>query len=200
MRHFDTGLRLKSIYHLLLVTLLTWFGGLFPLSAKSQAEQSTIYLPMITAVDLVYTPNEEEQRIAELMKTAPGQQRSELHYNEILSKVARQRAQDMAQRCYVAHVNPDGVGPNFLVSQAGYLLPSFYPQVNNANNIESIGAGQTTPEQAWEAWLNSPHHRTHVLGTDPFFAAQTDYGIGYAYKADSPYIYYWVIMTAQPGP
>ena len=200
MRQLDYELRLKSINHFLLVVLLTLFAGLLPLPVQGQDAQAAIYLPMIVAAGTPYTPNQQEQIIAQLMKTAPDQQRAELHYNEILSKVARQRAQDMAQRCYVAHVNPDGQGPNLLVSQAGYPLPSFYQQVTDANKIESIAAGQTTPEQAWATWLNSPHHRTHVLGLDPFFAAQTDYGIGYAYKADSPYVHYWVVLTAQPGP
>ena len=127
---------------------------------------------------------------------------SELHLtcHRVLAQVARERALDMAQRRYFSHTTPEGYGPNYLVREAGYILPSYYGVENNANNIESIAAGNSTASATWQQWMGSSPHRTHLLGLIPFFAEQIEYGIGYAYDPNSPYRYYWVIITAKPGP
>ena len=106
----------------------------------------------------------------------------------------------MAARGYFAHTNPDGLGPNALVRQAGYVLPSYYSTEPAANNIESIAAGPATPEAVLQLLLGSEAHRTHVLGLHDFYAAQVEYGIGYVNAPGSKYGHYWVILTAQPGP
>jgi uncharacterized protein YkwD len=106
----------------------------------------------------------------------------------------------MAQRGYFDHVTPEGHGPNYLVRQAGYTLPSFYGTEPDANNIESIAGGYSTAEAVWGAWMSSTAHRNQLLGLQPFFAEQTEYGIGYAYDSESPLGYYWVVITARPGP
>lgn len=144
--------------------------------------------------------NAQEQEIADRMKNDPEQQRPALNCHPILHQVARERAEDMGIRAYFSHVNPDGYGPNYLVQQAGYLLPSWYNQAPDANNIESIAGGYPTAEAAWQAWMNSSGHRTHLLGLHSFWAEQTDYGIGYVYVPGSPYGHYWVVLTAKQGP
>jgi uncharacterized protein YkwD len=92
----------------------------------------------------------------------------------------------------------DGYGPNYLVAQAGYDLPDWWSDSKDANYIESIAAGYSTAQAAWEGWLNSSSHRTHVLGENDFWAEQTNYGMGYVYIAGSPYGHYWVFITAPP--
>jgi uncharacterized protein YkwD len=134
------------------------------------------------------------------MRQDPGQKRPSLTCNLILSQVAHARAVDMGTRGYFNHVNPDGYGPNYLVRQAGYILPSYYDSSPSGNNIESIAAGYATADAAWAGWMNSTPHRTHLLGLNPFFAEQIDYGIGYAYISPSPYLNYWVAITAKRGP
>jgi len=109
-----------------------------------------------------------EERVAELLTTDAGQQRPTLIHNGILARVARERALDMAERAYFNHTNPDGYGPNYLVRQAGYVLFAGYGAGDDANNIESIAAGFSTPELAWEGWMNSPGHKSHLLGEVPF--------------------------------
>lgn len=128
------------------------------------------------------------------------QRRPSLTYEPILGRVARERAADLAQRQYFGHTNPDGLGPNTLVRQAGYVLPSFYNNAPDGNNIESLTAGSATAEAAWERWMNSPPHRMHFLGLDRFFAEQIEYGVGYASDPASPYRHYWAILTARRGP
>ena len=193
-------LTLHFFSRLFLGVFLAWFLTGAHVAGKDQSTGGAIYLPLIVTASSAHEPNAQEQQIAELLHNESGQQRPYLHYSVILSTIARQRCADMAQRGYMSHTNPDGQGPNYLVRQAGYVLPAYYSQALDANNIESIAAGQATATQTWAAWLGSPAHRTHVLGTDPFYAAQVDYGVGYVYKADSPYGHYWVVITAQPGP
>jgi hypothetical protein len=142
----------------------------------------------------------EELALANLFQNDPNQQRTRLECNPILAKVARERAQDMGNRNYFSHVNPDGYGPNYLVQQAGYILPSHYCQDIDGNNIESIQAGCSTASCAWSSWMNSDGHSRHLLGLSSFFAEQTDFGIGYAYVPNSKYGHYWVIITAVKGP
>ena len=139
-----------------------------------------------------------EAQIAGFMKADVNQGRSSLTYNSILARVAREKAYDMARRGYFAHVNPDGIGPNYLVSIAGYRLPDHYDKAKSGGNIESCAAGNETAADTWIQWMNSPLHRKHILGLDTFFALQTQYGIGHAYVQNSQYKHYWVIITAPP--
>lgn len=186
-----------------LALLCIWIGliGQTGLTSRVVAQgggEHTVYLPIISRLGCF--PNAQEIEIANLMKTYPQQQRPTLICNEILEKVAGERAQDMGARAYFGHTNPDGFGPNYLVEQAGYILPNWYGQDEAANNIESIAAGYGTPSDAWAGWMGSSGHRTHLLGLDPFWAEQIDYGIGYAYVPGSPYGHYWVVITAKRGP
>ena len=145
-----------------------------------------------------WTPNAQELDIANRLKTTSGQHRAFLAFDPILSRVARERATDLAKRGYFDHINPDGHGANYLVRQAGYVLPSYYPA--DGNNIESIAGGQPDAASAWSDWMNSPEHKTHLLGELSFFAAQTSYGVGYYEDPAAPYRYYWVVITAPPMP
>lgn len=144
--------------------------------------------------------NDQEQAIANNMINDPDQKRPFLNLDPILAAVARARAEDMAKRNYFSHVNPDGVAANYLVRQAGYVLPDWWGTSPTDNYIESIAAGYSTPQAAWNGWMNSPGHRTHIIGLDPFYAAETSYGVGYYYDASSTYKHYWVILTAPPAP
>jgi hypothetical protein len=145
-----------------------------------------------------WTPNAQEAAIADLMVHASGQRRPFMVLDPILSKVARERAADMAQRGYFDHINPDGHGANYLVRKAGYVLPPNYP--SDGNNLESIAGGSPTASAAWDDWMHSPDHKTHLLGEQSFFAAQTSYGVGYYADPASEYRYYWVVITAPPMP
>lgn len=142
--------------------------------------------------------NAEESALAQLLTSAPDQQRTGLQCNGKLSALARSRAEDMARRGYFAHVNPDGYGPNFLATQAGYKLPAHYDHSLTGNNIESIGAGAGSAEDMWNAWMQSPSHSTHILGAADFYREQFEYGIGFVKVDQSSYTYYWVVITAAP--
>src|ERR1044072_1666335 len=170
-------------------------GALCCLIAIAPAALTTIPVKSQTAV----TPNDYEEQLAKLLKQTPGQRRASLTYNEILARVARERAQDMARRGYFSHVNPDGIGANYQVTQAGYSLPKSYGKKKSSNNIESIASGNKTPEDVWAAWMGSSAHKKHLLGLTKDYAEQTEYGIGYAYVPESQWKHYWVVIIAKRG-
>ena len=145
--------------------------------------------------------NSEEQKLAQLLTGSSGQRRdrSKMVADERLCKVARARAMDMAKRRYFDHVNPDGNGPNYLVRQAGYPLPSHYSTSRSANNVESIGCGYSGASACWDGWMGSSAHKTHLLATSSFYVDQTTYGVGYYYDSGSPYRSYFVVITAPPA-
>jgi uncharacterized protein YkwD len=182
------------------------WGALLLTTLPAAAQEFQIYVPMVSTEDVQGSGREpvkctlssEESAIEDMMVAEVGQQRVNPVCDPVLSQVARARARDMALRDYFSHTNPDGNGPNLLVRQAGYLLPDWYGDEQNANNIESISAGHVTANDAWQAWLNSSSHRTHVLGTEPFYAEQAAYGVGYYYDPTSHYQHYWVFLSAPP--
>lgn len=141
--------------------------------------------------------NPEELALARLFEGDRDQRRPVRRCDPILTQVARARAADMARRRYVAHVTPDGDGPNVLVTRAGYRLPDFYTRKRKANNIEVIAAGDRSAADAWAGWLGSRRHRRQVLGLDRFFADQGDYGVGFVSVPGSPYGSYWVLIAAR---
>lgn len=141
----------------------------------------------------------QEQTIANYL-ASPGQNRPFLQLDDTLTAVARARAADMAARGYFAHVNPDGYGSNALVQQAGYVLPAWWGNSTTANYVESIAAGHAAPGDTWNDWMNSTPHRQHLLAENGFYANQTNFGVGFAVNPASPYVYYWVVITAPPQP
>ncbi|HEX6040411.1 CAP domain-containing protein [Longimicrobium sp.] len=140
-----------------------------------------------------------EAEFAAILTGAREQRRPALRRNPVLDSVARARAWDMALRGYFAHVTPEGIGPNTLVEHAGYALPPAYEHALSGNNIESAAGGYASARTAWSYFMGSTHHRTHLLGLNPIFAAQTEFGIGYAWRPNSRYGHYWVVLIAQPA-
>lgn len=173
------------------------------------AQQRTVYLPIVSHTVRLASAyisgcsglKAEEIEMAAEFVTAPGQRRPVTNCNATLSAVARARAQDMANRGYFGHVNPDGIGPDYLIERAGYNLPEFYGVTRSSNHVESIAAGGIYPtaNAAWSALLTSPAHRQHLLATEDFFSKQTEFGVGYVYVENTRYQHYWVFISAHPA-
>ena len=186
---------------ILLLLLSAFLPGLTARQANAKslaqrAQDERIYIPVVMVSKPPPAPTPEET-FADLMRSHPDQRRTKLVQNARLMQVAEGKAADMAARAYFSHTNPDGIGPNYLVEQAGYDLPDWYCQDLSCNNIESIAGGYCTPEDAFKNLLASSGHRRHLLGESSFYAEQTDYGIGFIKDPGSPYTYYWVIITAR---
>lgn len=154
--------------------------------------------PMVQQVAAI-TVSDPEVRLAKLIGEHPEQKRTEFVYSSILNFIARYRVEEMARLNYADHVNPDGFGPNIIISMAGYELPVWYLDTKDANYIESLAAGYPTADSAFAALMASPGHKDHIMGDVKFFAEQTRYGIGYASSNRDPYRHFWVVITAPPA-
>ena len=110
--------------------------------AQAQTSDHQVYLPLVAVVE----PPPETVRAIPIPENRPSliSCRMTRNNNALFCAVIPfwhklcvcERALDMGTRRYFSHVNPDGYGPNYLVQQAGYALPSFYGQEPDANNIE----------------------------------------------------------------
>lgn len=147
----------------------------------------------------IHRLNPDEMRLFHLVSRHAGQQRPAMRLDPILCKVARERARDMETQSYFSHVNPQGVGPNRLVTRVGYVLPVTYSAEMSANNIESIAKSAGHVSVPFALWLNSAGHRPHLLGEHPFYAAQTSVGVGVYRSSRFPHIKLIVLITAPPN-
>lgn len=90
--------------------------------------------------------------------------------DDTLADVARAHSQDMIDRSFFDHTNPDGELPWDRVSDAGIRWYAV---------AENIAAGQSTPEAVVEAWMNSPGHRANILGDCKYLGVGLAFGGGY---------------------
>jgi uncharacterized protein YkwD len=101
-----------------------------------------------------------------------------LHMNETLRNVSRGHSADMAARQFFDHVTPDGRTFDRRMRDGGYAGAGPWG--------ENIAAGQTTPAQVVEGWMNSPGHCVNVM--NPAFLVV---GVGYFYDPSASYRHYW---------
>lgn len=150
-------------------------AGTIPLPAMTMARR--VYAPVVMMADYPCHTNGMAAELMRLMIEDRVQQRKSPRCNDLVTKVAQMRADDMVTRNYFSHWTPEGHGANFFLAQVG-CLPSWYPQ--DGNTVESITLNYHTPQAAWNALVSSKGHRPHVLGMHPFFAVQVAIGVGWA--------------------
>ena len=95
-------------------------------------------------------------------------------YNETLAETARAHSQDMIDRDFFDHYNPDGKSPFDRMRDNGLSF---------SMAAENIAAGQRTPGEVVESWMNSEGHRANILGNCE------ELGVGLALGGS--YGYYW---------
>ena len=93
-----------------------------------------------------------------------------------LSRVARYKAMDMRDKNYFSHTSPTYGDPFTMMKNFG---------IHYSWAAENIAAGQTTPQEVVNAWMNSSGHRANILS-----AKATYIGVGYAKGGSQRY--YWV--------
>ncbi|PAV28164.1 hypothetical protein CIL05_18490 [Virgibacillus profundi] len=79
---------------------------------------------------------------------------SALEIDTNLSKVAREKSNDMAANNYFAHNSPTYGSPFDMMKQFG---------ISYSTAGENIAKGQRTPEEVVNAWMNSEGHRANIL-------------------------------------
>lgn len=82
-----------------------------------------------------------------------------LRVDSKLTNASQKHSKDMAQRDYMSHDTPEGVGPAERAAEAGYT----------AWGGENVAAGYTSAEAVMDGWMNSEGHRKNILNCD--FAA-----------------------------
>ncbi len=94
--------------------------------------------------------------------------------NVTLAETARAHSQDMIDRNFFSHTNPDGEDPFDRMRDNGLSF---------SMAAENIAAGQRTPEEVVNSWMNSEGHRANILG------GCEELGVGLALGGS--YGYYW---------
>lgn len=99
-----------------------------------------------------------------------------LSLDATLNKAADIRAKELLTS--FSHTRPDGSSPFTVLEEYNYS----YKAVG-----ENIAAGQKTPQEVVEAWMNSEGHRANILSAD-----FKKLGVGYCESNSSEYSHYWV--------
>jgi len=125
-----------------------------------------------------------------------------LTWNDILSKVAEEKAMDMAKLDYMAHKNKKGEGINILIHKAGYELDESWVKNKSNNYFESIQAGTSSGVQMIQDLIIDEYdknlgHRKHLLGIEDWNAGLVDCGIGIASNPNSKFKVYSVVIIAK---
>ncbi len=74
--------------------------------------------------------------------------------NDLLTKAAKLKAEDMASRGYFAHNSPDGKTPWYWLDQVGYK----YSMAG-----ENLAVNFFESRDVAEAWMDSPSHRANIV-------------------------------------
>ncbi|THF88946.1 CAP domain-containing protein [Deinococcus sp. KSM4-11] len=101
-----------------------------------------------------------------------------LTYNGKLEVSAQAHADDMAAQNYFSHTSLDGRTFDQRITATGYTW---------AVVAENIAAGQVTPEEVVQAWLNSEGHCADIMAPD-----LREIGIAYTAASSGKYSTYWV--------
>ncbi|MBO8157538.1 MAG: SafA/ExsA family spore coat assembly protein [Bacillaceae bacterium] len=135
-----------------------------------------VYVPLKTEVKSI------ERQVVDLTnqeRTKRGLKPLQLDWQ--LARVARYKSADMRDRGYFSHQSPTYGSPFTMMKNFN---------ISYRRAAENIAAGQRTPQQVVQAWMNSSGHRQNIL--DP---NMTHIGVGYA-KGGS-YGHYWTQMFIQ---
>lgn len=105
-----------------------------------------------------------------------------LKANWELSRVARMKSQDMINKNYFSHQSPTYGSPFNMMENFGIKFSSAG---------ENIAKGQQSASAVMNAWMNSPGHRSNILGT-----SYTQIGVGLATSKNGTK--YWTQMFIRP--
>jgi uncharacterized YkwD family protein/spore coat assembly protein SafA len=105
-----------------------------------------------------------------------------LKINWQLSRVARHKSADMAERGYFSHYSPT-YGTPF------HMMENFGLRFSAAG--ENIAYGQRTPAEVMRDWMNSPGHRNNIMSR-----SYTEIGVGLAKNKNG--VCYWTQMFMKP--
>ncbi|MBP1948320.1 CAP domain-containing protein [Virgibacillus litoralis] len=130
-------------------------------------------------------PSDFEKEVVDLVNQERVKENLEpLKMHDRLSSLARKKSEDMAKNNYFSHTSPTYGSPFDMMQQFNF---------NYSMAGENIAAGQRSPEQVVEGWMNSEGHRKNIM-KDGF----THIGVGYVEGAGLPYKTYWTQLFMTP--
>jgi uncharacterized protein YkwD len=97
---------------------------------------------------------------------------------------ARKHSQDMGERNFYDHVNPEGEGPDDRINDAGYT--------GWASVGENIAAGSPDPAEIFNGWMASDAHCANIMNLQ-----YKHFGIGF-YEGPGDFRYYWTQTFGAP--
>lgn len=153
-----------------------FFGNGSSSNSGSQQAQSYPSAPVPAETPSSNTESSYELQVLDLVN----EQRSNyglapLSYSTELEAVAYMHSKDMAQNNYFDHTNLSGQSPFDRIKAAG---------ISYRSAAENIAAGQRTPQEVVNSWMNSSGHRANILNS-----SVTKMGVG-IYSGGS-YGIYW---------
>jgi len=168
---------------------------IWKIASRNQVGMSEIIAanPQIKNPNLIYpgqkltiptvTTSAQEEEVVRLVN----QERAKkglpaLKINWQLSRVARYKSADMANKGYFSHNSPT-YGTPF------QMMENFGLRFSAAG--ENIAYGQKTPAEVMRDWMNSPGHRSNILS-----GAYTEIGVGLAKNKNG--VCYWTQQFIKP--
>lgn len=80
-----------------------------------------------------------------------------LDVNVVLERSASLKADDMSEKQYFSHVNPEGRGLSYFLGKAGYKY---------STAGENLAMGFSDANEVVDAWMKSPKHYSNLVDTD----------------------------------
>ncbi|HIK32291.1 MAG TPA: hypothetical protein IGS17_00910 [Oscillatoriales cyanobacterium M59_W2019_021] len=130
-----------------------------------------------------------EERIVQLVNEARSQNGlAPVTVNLQLMTAAETHSQNMADLDFFSHTGADGSSVSDRAQAAGY---------RSTFVGENIGAGYSSPEAAFDGWMNSSGHRDNILNPN-----YTEIGVGYILLENDTgsvnYNHYWTQVFGKP--
>ena len=106
---------------------------------------------------------------------------SAFQHLDVLDTIAAIRAWELTVDYRSDHIRPDGTAGLNAFKENGIIYGAW---------SENVAAGQQTPQEVVDAWMNSPPHRAAILNTE-----YTHVGVGYYYSANDSqnYYHFWTL-------
>jgi uncharacterized YkwD family protein len=138
-----------------------------PSAAKNQTTNQSTNTTAPSTSNSSYSLKAFEQQVVDLTnKERAKYGLPPLKIDTTLSKMARDKANDMAVHHYFSHTSPTYGSPFDMMKKYGI-------QFTAAG--ENIAEGQTSPEEVVNGWMNSEGHRANILNKQ-----YTHIGVGYS--------------------
>ena len=184
--------------------LVVWLALLLPTKQPTPRQEYDLQAAVQANFEELNAVRQNPAKYAAIYKVPALRQvpaKPALVWDDTLARLAQRKAEDMAAKNYMEHVDKKGRGMNFYLWQANYPLPDFFSRDIRANNVESIAANTEGPvgfvqQLIIDQGVPSLGHRKHLLGLNDGSPPATQVGIGMAYNPNSKYKYYCSILIA----